>query len=261
MTPDLQAAVAPLRAAPARSALLFDFDGTLSPTIDDPAAAVALPGVAERLERLAASYGVVAAVSGRPVAFLAGVLPSSLALSGLYGLESRVDGRVVDHPDAGRWRPVVADVAARAAVATAPGTPAHGIVVEAKGLSITLHVRTRPDLADAVAALAQQLAGPAGLEVRAAKMSVELHPPIAADKGSAVLALAGGSDAVLYAGDDLGDLPAYAALDVLARRSPPVAVLGVVVDGPELPQELRAPGRLVLPEQAAVLDLLDALAV
>jgi len=261
MTADLVEAVAPLRADPARSVLLFDFDGTLSPVVDDPAAAVALPGVVERLDALTGSYRRVGALSGRSVAFLAGVLPSRLALSGLYGLETRIDGQVVDHPDAAPWRPVVAEVARAAMAATAPGEAAYGVVVEAKGLSITLHVRTRPDLADLVVELAHRLAAPAGLEVRPAKMSVELHPPIAADKGTALLALAEGAAAVLYAGDDLGDLPAFAAIDRLAGQSPPVAGLGVVVDGPELPAELRAPGRLVLPDQAAVLDLLDALLV
>jgi trehalose 6-phosphate phosphatase len=261
MDDEIRQAVAPLRADPARSVLLFDFDGTLSPVVEDPAAAVALPGVAERLDRLATSYRVVGAVSGRPVEFLAAVLPPSLALSGLYGLESRIDGRVVGHPEADRWRPVVADVVASLATATAPGEPANGVVVEAKGLSITLHVRTRPDLGEVVVDLAHRLAGPAGLEVRPAKMSVELHPPIAADKGTALLALAEGATGALYVGDDVGDLPAFGALDVLARRSPPVATVGVVVSGPELPEELRAPGRLLLPDQAAVLDLLDALAV
>ena len=47
------------------------------------------------------------------------------------------------------------------------------------------------------------------LEVRAAKMSVELHPPLPADKGTALEALAGGMAAVAYVGDDRGDLPAY----------------------------------------------------
>jgi trehalose 6-phosphate phosphatase len=261
MTSDLAAAVAPLRADPTRSVLLFDFDGTLSPLVDDPAAARPLPGVVERLERLAGAYRRVGAVSGRPVAFLAEQLPASVALSGLYGLESRVDGQAVAHPEAGRWRPVVAEVVREAEAATAVGHRAHGAVVEAKGLSVTLHVRTRPELADAVAELAHRLAASAGLEVRPAKMSVELHPPVEVDKGTAVLALAEGASGVLYAGDDVGDLPAFAALDVLALRTPPVAGLGVVVDGPELPDALRAPGRIVLRDQTAVLDLLDALAL
>ena len=261
MAADLREAVAPLRAQPDRSVLLFDFDGTLSPVVDDPAAAVALPGVAERLERLAGSYRLVGAVSGRPVAFLAEVLPPSVALSGLYGLESRRDGQLVGHPEADRWRPVVAEVVEALVAATAPGQAAHGVTVEPKGLSITLHVRTRPDLSPVAIDLAHRLAGPAGLEVRPAKMSVELHPPIAADKGTAVLGLAAGAAGVLYVGDDVGDLPAFAALDDLAQGTPPVATVAVVVSGPELPAELVAPGRVVLPDQRSVIELLDALAV
>lgn len=261
MALDLASAVAPLRADPAESVLLFDFDGTLSPIVDDPAAAGPLPGVVERLDRLAAAYRCVAAVSGRTVDFLAEHLPAAMDLSGLYGLEARIDGRTVEHPDSARWRPVVTEVAQALEAATAPGEPGHGIVVEAKGLSITLHVRTRPDLADEVLALSQRVAAPAGLEVRPAKMSVELHPPIAADKGSAVLALAEDARAVLYVGDDRGDAPAYRALARLAAGLPPVATLGVVVDGPELPDEIRGLGQLLLPDQTAVLDLLDALVV
>jgi trehalose 6-phosphate phosphatase len=259
MTIDLSTAVAPLRAEPARGVLLFDFDGTLSPVVDDPAAAVALPGVAERLVALAAVYRRVGVLSGRPVAFLVDRVPAVLTLSGLYGLETRIDGVVADHPDAQHWRPIVARVEAEARAATAPGEPAHGVMVEGKGLSLTLHVRTRPELADAVVELATRLAAPAGLEVRPAKMSVELHPPIDADKGTALEVLTADAGAVLYAGDDIGDLPAYAALDALAHRTPPATGIGVVVDGPELPAALRAPGRLVLPDQHAIIDLLDAL--
>ncbi|MCU1372698.1 MAG: trehalose-phosphatase, partial [Ilumatobacteraceae bacterium] len=129
------------------------------------------------------------------------------------------------------------------------------------GLSITLHTRRRPDLAGAAAELADALAAPGGLRVGQAKQSIELHPPIDADKGTALLALAEGAQAVLYAGDDNGDVPAYEALGVLAARTPPVTTLGVIVDGPELPAKVRAQRGLLLEDQRAILDLLDALAV
>ena len=44
----------PLLRDPSRSAVLTDFDGTLAPIVDNPAAATPLPGVLEVLERLAA---------------------------------------------------------------------------------------------------------------------------------------------------------------------------------------------------------------
>ena len=56
-------------------------------------------------------------------------------LSGLYGLEARIDGLTVEHPDSVRWRPIVTEAGRTLEAATAPGEPGHGIVVEAKGLS------------------------------------------------------------------------------------------------------------------------------
>ena len=65
-----------LRRRPKRSAVLLDFDGTLSPIVDDPAAARPLSDIVEILERLGRRFALVAVLSGRPVDFLTDLLPS-----------------------------------------------------------------------------------------------------------------------------------------------------------------------------------------
>lgn len=257
MSTDVAQAAALLRAQPERSALLFDFDGTLSPLVDDPDRAAPAPGAVDLLVELASAYRTVAILSGRPVAFLAEHLPEPIVLSGLYGIESRVGGAVRTSPEADAWRPVVGRAAELADEASAPGAPLQGMRVERKGLSVTLHVRTRPELAAAVEVFAAAVAQELGLEARPAKMSVELHPPVHVDKGTALLELAHGAGAVLYVGDDVGDLPAYAALRDLAAHG--TTTVGVAVDGPELPDAVRGAAQVVLPSQAAVVDLLGAL--
>lgn len=52
-------------------ALCLDFDGTLSPIVEDPQAARPLPGIVELLGPLAERFAAVALVSGRPAAYLA----------------------------------------------------------------------------------------------------------------------------------------------------------------------------------------------
>ncbi|MCB0972478.1 MAG: trehalose-phosphatase [Acidimicrobiales bacterium] len=250
-----------LRADPVRTALLFDFDGTLAPVVDDPAAARPAPGVPEVLEALAARYRTVAAISGRPVAFLAAHLPPTVRLSGLYGLEARVGEETVDHPDAARWRPVVADAVARAEAAAAPGADLHGAVVEPKGLSLTIHTRTRPDLEAGVAVLAREVAAATGLDLRAAKRSVELHPPIAADKGTALRLLLDGCDRALFAGDDVGDLAAFDALGAARAEGALRDAVALAVGGPELPDEVAQRAELVVDDPAALVDLLRHLVV
>ena len=63
--------VAAIRADPLHSGILTDFDGTLSPIVDDPATARPLDGIPDVLDAARPALQRVAVVSGRPVAFLA----------------------------------------------------------------------------------------------------------------------------------------------------------------------------------------------
>jgi trehalose 6-phosphate phosphatase len=89
-------------------------------------------------------------------------------------------------------------------------------------------------------------------------MSVELHPPIAADKGTALEHLVEGLGAVCFVGDDRGDLPAYDALDRLAARG--VHTLRVGVAGTETPVDLLDRADLVVDGPPGVLGFLRGLA-
>lgn len=215
-------ALAPLRRDPSTTALFLDFDGTLSSIVDDAADARPLPGAPEVLVALRERYAVVAIVSGRPVAFLGAHLPAEVERHGLYGIEAVIDGEPVVQAGAASWRSVVDDVAA-AALATGPA----GLDVEHKGLSLTLHFRRQPELAEAARRWATEAARRSGLQLRQAKMSLELHPPVTVDKGTVVETRAAGMTAVAYVGDDEGDLPAFAALDRLAAGG--VATVKVAV--------------------------------
>lgn len=203
----------PLVTAPETAGVFLDFDGTVSEIVDDPSAAAPVAGAVEALVALSEVVGKVGVISGRPVAFLEPMFPPELDLSGLYGLERRSGGERTDHPQAGAWREVVADITTNSA-----GRGPAGMRVESKGVSLTLHYREHPELADDVRAWAHQQAARSGLVAREARMSVELHPPIPADKGSAIAEMADGLDFVVYVGDDIGDLPAFAALDAMAER-------------------------------------------
>lgn len=242
----------PLRADPASAVVVTDFDGTLAPIVEDPAAACPVDGAVDVLDALAARYRTVAVVSGRPVAFLASVLPPAVELVGLYGLEHQRAGETVDHPDAVRWRPIV-EAATRAAVAELPAA----VLVEPKGLSLTLHFRTAPAYEQEARRWARRREEVDGLVVRPAKMSVELHPPIAADKGTVVRRLAEGARSVCFLGDDVGDLPAFAALGGL--RADGLDTVSVAVRTAEAPPEVLAAGDVVVDGPEGALDVLRRL--
>jgi trehalose 6-phosphate phosphatase len=249
---------APLRDAPARAAILTDFDGTLAPIVLDPAAAVALPGAVEVLHDLATRYRTVAVVSGRPVSFLHDRLrlddaDGRIVAYGLYGLQcTDGTGEAVDHPDALPWRVKVDDVAA-AAERDAPDD----VTVERKGLSVTLHVRTAPAEADWARSWTDTQAAVTGLVVHPGRMSYELRPPVDIDKGSIVMQLTDGVDAACFFGDDLGDLDAFDALE--RRQADGVHVVRVGVRSPEAPAELIERADLIVDGPAGVVELLKSL--
>ena len=249
----LESLLAPLKTAPTRAGILTDFDGTLSEIVEHPEDARPLEGVVEVLGQLADAYGRVAVISGRPVEFLAAHLPGPLLLSGLYGLQVVQAGERVDHPAALEWGAAIDDVA-RTAAATGPA----GMWVESKGLSLTLHYRSRPEVEDDVRAWATEQAVRTGLELRRAKMSVELHPPIEADKGTAVDGMAEGLEAMVFLGDDVGDLPAFEALARL--RADGMYTVRLAVRSGEAPAELLDQADAVLDGPAVALDVLRHLA-
>ncbi len=232
--------------------IVVDFDGSLSPIVVDPSTALPAAGGPELLEDLALRFGQVMVVSGRPLAFLMERLPHSIDLVGLYGLEGWSRGARWEHPNGGAWREVMADLAL---VATSSGPV--GMLVELKDLSLTLHYRTHPELAAEVEMYASVLGDRAGLHVRGARMSVELQPPIATDKGTVIEAVAGEMTAVLFAGDDVGDLPGFDGLDRLAAAG--VHTVRVAVASNESPPELSARADLVVGSPVELISLLGRL--
>lgn len=224
--------VEPFLARPETAGVFSDFDGTLSPIVDEPDRARPLPEVPDLLARLARHFGRVGVVSGRPVSFLRHhVGDEGLWLSGIYGLETIVNGEVVVPDEVNRWRPVVEAVADRA---EADGWPP--ALVERKGLSVTLHFRVAPERRAEAQSWARAAAATSGLAVMVGRQSFELRPPLPRDKGTALADAVDGLQAVCFLGDDRGDLDAFDVLDRLEANG--VAALRVGVRSDEAPDEL-----------------------
>ena len=252
MALDASDSLAPLRRHPAAAGIFSDFDGTLSPIVEDPELAEPVAGVPGLLAELARHYAVVAVVSGRPVAFLAARLPASVLLAGLYGLEVQLHGERQIDPEAERWREVVSAAVIRLREVAPPD-----VLVESKGLSVTCHYRTNPSLEPQVMALAQEVAAATGLVVRQGRKSVELLPPIRADKGTVIRKWAAQLRYVCYIGDDLGDLAAFRALDQLATRG--ISTVRIAVRSDEAPAELLQAADVIIDAPEGTARLLRSL--
>lgn len=248
--------LAALRARPGSALVALDYDGTLAPVVARPSEAVPADGAVEALARMAARVGRLALVTGRPadaVVELAGLHAlAGLEVLGQYGLQRWHDG-ALDSPTA---LPGV-----RSAREELPAlVQAEGAQVEDKGLSLVVHTRNAADPAGALVRLRGPVGGLAervGLELHPGRFVLELRPP-GFDKRSALLSLcAPPPSAVLFAGDDVGDLSAFDAVDELRAQGVPGLLLCSASD--EGPQELRARADLVVDGPAGVVEVLEQL--
>src|SRR6201995_1745285 len=95
-----QVLLEPLRAEPARTAILTDFDGTLAPIVQHTEDAALPDGARELLVRLTARYALVGAVSGRRTADVRALIGlDTIAYAGNHGLELMMPGEDEISPD------------------------------------------------------------------------------------------------------------------------------------------------------------------
>ncbi|WP_030419492.1 trehalose-phosphatase [Streptomyces sp. SCSIO 75703] len=255
-----------LLADPGHAVIALDFDGTLAPIVPDPDRARAHPGTVPALAALAPRVASVAVITGRP----AEVAVAHGGFADVPGLEHLV---VLGHYGAERWdaatgtltapepHPGVAAVRAALPGALEHAGAAEGTWIEEKGHAVAVHTRRAPDPQAAFDALDGPLAALAarhGLIVEPGRMVLELRPP-GMDKGVALRehVRATGAACVLYAGDDLGDLPAYAAVDELRAAGTPGLL---VCSGSDEVTRLRERADVVVDGPAGVVALLRALA-
>ncbi len=257
-------------AAAAHSVVGLDMDGTLSPIVDDPELAHIHPDAPTVLIDLARVVRAVAIITGRPArqALALGGLDEvgdaigdegrELYVFGQYGHErwSSSQRRVISPRPPHGLSSFLAELPG--VLRSAGAGDAH---VEEKGLGVAVHTRRLAEPEQALAALApgvRRLADSHGLLTEPGRNVVEVRTP-GVDKGTAVRALAQelAAQGFLFAGDDLGDIDAFEAVDDLAQSG--LATL-LVCSASDEQSALRERADIVVPGPEGVLDLLRGIA-
>ena len=255
------AGLAAIAADPGHALIALDFDGTLAPIVSEPSAAQPHPDALPALQRLATGVGTIAIITGRPapVAVELGGFASipGLIVLGHHGYDRWEAGRLTSPPPP----PEVAAARTRLPGALAAAGAPEGTWVEDKGHALVVHVRGTADPQAALARLTGPLAefaAETGLDCQPGRLVIELRPP-GVDKGTALTGLIAERDpaAVLFAGDDLGDLPAFEAVRV-ARAAGRAGV--AVCSASDEVSALAAHADLVLDGPKEIAALLAALA-
>ena len=232
-------ALRPVTAAPERSAVFCDIDGTLAPIVRLAEDAHVREEVPRLLGRLARRYRLVACVSGRSATEarrLVGV--GAIAYAGSHGAELLEPGssRPTVVPAFKSWE---GRVRAFAQEHDTRELRALQVRIEDKGPIVAFHWRDVPseDAARAHVDGIARDAEEARLAVHWARKVLEIRPPVAIDKGHAVrdFVKRAAPRAALFGGDDATDLDAFAALASLAEAGDLDAAVRVGVRSDEGP--------------------------
>ncbi len=223
--------------APPRLAVFLDYDGTLTPIVNDPDAAL-LPEATRQALSTLAQRTAVAIVSGRDLDDVrAKVAVDGLAYAGSHGFD-------ILHPDGSRHQLATELTPALDAAEAALDERLAGIRgarVERKRFAIAVHDRQvdDPDDRARIAAVCAEVAADhPQLRPTGGKRIHELRPDIDWDKGRAIDALLEelelSDHRPVYLGDDLTDEDGFRA--VLAEGGWAVVVRGEEHDRPTIAQ-------------------------
>lgn len=214
-------------------AVFLDYDGTLTPIVDDPAAATIGGDEREILHRLASKIPV-AIVSGRGLDDVKGLVAvEGLTYSGSHGFEIEMpDGERIYQDEAAEAVPQLDEAEKLLDEGIEDLT---GCMVERKPYAIAVHTRRAGSEQARVAAgeLARDVVSRFdGLVLRGGKEIHELRPAIDWDKGAALSHLLGllpGDPVPVYVGDDETDEDGFLAV----RREGGLGILVGAATGPE----------------------------
>jgi trehalose 6-phosphate phosphatase len=251
--------VSALRAALPDVLVAVDFDGTLAPLVPDPETSSPVAGAVETLAELARRGAQIAVVTGREASTavrLGGLdqIPGIVVI-GLYGLERWHDGGL-DTPETPAAMGALQD---RLPELLKDHDADPAVWIEDKRLSLVVHARRAADPGAALAPLhapIQACADELGLEMHPGRDVLELRVP-GYDKAGALRELAADHTGVLYLGDDLGDLPAFAEIRRLRAAGRTAYSVAVLSSG--VPDVVGA-ADVEVPEPADAVELLRALA-
>ena len=232
--PAMRAAITQVARIP-QLLIACDYDGTLAPIVEDPAAAAPLPEAVAALRSLATlPQTTVAVVSGRALRDLAALsrLPAEVHLVGSHGSEFDV-GFVT------RLEPHLVDLRGRLLAVLEKLAKEHpGVKLEAKPASIAVHTRTATE--EVTESIMDKVrTGPAqwpDVHTTEGKEVIELSV-LARHKGTAIdeLRRQASAGAVLFIGDDVTDENAFRMLsgkDIGVKVGPGETAAGYRVADP-----------------------------
>ena len=199
--------------------IFSDIDGTLAPIVSNPADAAISPRAKDLLRRLIERGVKVALVSGREIEKAREIAAlDGAAYAGNHGLHLWVEGRVETTESVQPYVKQAREVLVRIGDIQYPG-----VSVEDKGPVLAFHYRNADDQVgarEAILLAIQKAEGAGAFGVYEGRKVIELRPPLAINKGTAIVHLAEqlAIRSAIAIGDDMTDVDMFRGVEELRRQ-------------------------------------------
>lgn len=250
---------------PRAAALFSDVDGTISPIVADPYAAIVPAEFRAALATLAPRLGLLAFVTGRDLDQARAMVDiPGAAYVGLHGFQLLEPGG--EPRGAEGAQPYIGAVQELAAAAERGVARRHrGIVVENKLTMVDVHYRQAADTEAARRDIEASIVAPArerGLDIATGHFVVEVRPPLPLSKGTAIaelLATRPHLTTAVVCGDDLTDVTGFAAARSWAAGGERRACYAVAALTGETPAPVKAAADIWVDATPGVYEVLTRL--
>ena len=221
--------------------LITDVDGVISQTAPTPQQAEVSPLCHHYLSILGNHLALVAAISGRPAVEVKNMLNiDGMVYIGNHGLERWAKGHSEFAKDAQEYSGLIKAVIKE----LTPLLSLEGISIQDKGITATIHYRLCPKPQSVKRAILRALKGSSQarkLHIMQERKSIDLLPPVKANKGTATLDLIQEYHlrSGIYLGDDLTDIDAFIAIHA-ASHNLDFQGFAIGITSQEMPKKLLA---------------------
>lgn len=206
-----------------KTALLLDYDGTLTPIVNTPDEALLNEDMRSVLNKLRDNSNFIVAIfSGRSLLDVRSkVEVDGICYTGNHGMEIEFQGMIYIHPEAKKMVNIIQNVCSKLEPLL---KDIEGTIIEDKGLTASVHYRmTPPKEIPTVKRIVESTIEPyvenGNIKLTHGKMVLEIRPNIQWDKGKAVewvLSSIGADESKkyfpIYIGDDRTDEDAFRVL-------------------------------------------------
>ena len=201
--------------------IVTDIDGTISTITPLPQQAVITKSMKEILNKIQQKFKLLAIITGRSLENAIEMINiSNILYIGNHGMEYQRNNKIITDKKTLKYIPQITNL--HKTLEQESSIKIHGIILENKNTSISIHYRSTKDPQKAHKTIIDTLKDNKtmnGLQIKEGKKIIEVRPPTGNNKGKIINKIVKnyGANQMIYLGDDVTDVDAFKEISKLSK--------------------------------------------